>query len=48
MPQCRGMPGQGGSSRWVGGRAPSQKQGEGGCSREFLEWELGKGITFEM
>ena len=28
MPQCRGMPRQGGRSRWVGGGTPSWKQGD--------------------
>jgi hypothetical protein len=30
MTQCREMPGQEDESRWMGGGAPSQKQGEGG------------------
>jgi hypothetical protein len=42
MLQCRGMPGPGSRSRWVG------KQGEGGGDRGFSEWKPGKGITFEM
>jgi hypothetical protein len=39
MPQCRGMPGQGSWSGWVG------DQGGGGWDRGFSE---GKGITSEM
>jgi hypothetical protein len=42
MPQCRGMPGQGSRSGWVG------EQWEGGWNRGFSEGKLGKGITFEM
>ena len=42
MPQYRGMPGPGSWSGWVG------EQGDGGGDREFLEGNLGKGITFEM
>jgi hypothetical protein len=34
MTQHRGMPGWGGGSGWVGGVAPSQKQGEGEWERE--------------
>jgi hypothetical protein len=34
MPQCRGMPWQGGRNQWVGG-APSWKQGERECDRGF-------------
>jgi hypothetical protein len=37
MPQCRGMPGQGSGSGWVG------EQGEGGGRRGFLEGKPGKG-----
>ena len=48
MPQCRGMPGQGVASGWVGGGAPSQKQGERGWNRGFPEGKPGKVITFEM
>ena len=40
--QCRGMPGQGSRSGWVG------EQGEGGWEGGFLEGKPGKGITFEM
>jgi len=44
MTQCRGMPGPGGGSGWVG------EQGEGveGRGREFLQGKPGKGITFKM
>ena len=42
MSQCRGMPGQGSGSGWVGA------QEKGGWEREFLEGKLGKGETFEM
>ena len=40
MPQCRGMPGQGSRSGWVGER------GERARDRVFLVGKLGKGITF--
>jgi len=40
MPQCRGMPGQGGRS--------GQKQGEEEWDRRLPEGKPGKGITFEM
>jgi hypothetical protein len=33
---------------WVSGRAPLQKQKEGGHDREVLEGKPGKIITFEM
>jgi hypothetical protein len=39
--QCRGLPGQGSRSGWVG------EQEEGGRDRVFLEEKPGKGITFE-
>jgi hypothetical protein len=42
MPQCRGMPGPGSRSGWVG------KQRDGGGDREFSEGEPGNGIKFEM
>jgi hypothetical protein len=42
VPQCRGMPGPGSRSGWVG------EQGEVGGDRGFSERKLGKGITFEM
>jgi hypothetical protein len=42
MPQYRGMPGPGSSSRWIG------EQGEGEGDRGFSEGKPGKGITFEM
>jgi hypothetical protein len=42
MPQCRGMPGPGSGSGWVG------EQGEEKGGRGFSEGKLGKGITFEM
>ena len=42
MPQCRGMPGPGSGSGWVG------EQGEGEEDRWFSEVKQGKGITFEM
>ena len=38
MPQCRGPPGPGSGSEWVG------EQGDG----RFSEGKPGKGITFEM
>ena len=41
MPYCRGMPGQGSESGWVG----DQKKG-GGIG--VLEGKPEKGITFEM
>jgi hypothetical protein len=41
MLQCRGMPGPGRWSGWVG------EQEEGGV-RGFSEGKPGKGITFEM
>jgi hypothetical protein len=40
--QCRGIPGPGSGSGWVG------KQGEEGRDRGFLEGKFGKWITFEM
>jgi hypothetical protein len=42
MPQCRGMPGQGSRSRWVG------EQGEVGWDGRDSEGKSGEGITFEM
>jgi hypothetical protein len=42
MPQCRGMPGPGSRSGWVG------EQGEGGRDRGFSEGKPRKGITFEI
>ena len=42
MPQCRGMPGSGSRSGWVG------EQGERGGDRGFWRRKPGKGITFEM
>jgi hypothetical protein len=42
MPQYRGMPGPGSGSGWVG------DQGKGERIGDFLEGNLGKGITFEM
>ena len=39
---CRGMPGPGSRSGWVG------EQGEEGEDRGFSEGKPGKGITFEM
>ena len=42
MPQCRGMPGLGSGSGWVG------VQGEGKGDKGFSEGKPGKGITFEM
>jgi hypothetical protein len=41
MPQCRGVPGPGSRSGWVG------EQEEGGY-RGFSERKLGKGIAFEI
>jgi hypothetical protein len=40
--QCRGMPGPGRGSGWVG------EQGEVGGDRGFSERKLAKGIAFEM
>ena len=42
MPQDGGMPRPGSGSGWV------EEQGQWGRDRGFLEWKLGKGITFEM
>jgi hypothetical protein len=42
VPLCRGMPGQGSSSGWVG------KQVEGVWNRGFSEGKPERGITFEM
>ena len=42
MPQCRGMPGPGFGSGWVG------EQGEEEEDRGFSEGKLGKGTRFEM
>ena len=42
MPYCRGMPGQGSESGWVG------EQGEGRGDKGFSEGKPEKGITFEM
>ena len=42
MSQCRGMPGPGSGSGWVG------EQGEVGGDRGFSEGKTRKGITFEM
>jgi hypothetical protein len=42
MPQCRGIPGLGSESGWVG------EQGKGVGSRGILEGKSGKGIAFEM
>ena len=42
MPQCRGMPGPGRGSGWVGEQEPGIE------NRGFSEGKLGKGITFEM
>jgi hypothetical protein len=41
-PQCRGMPGQGSRSGWVG------EQEEEGWDKRSSEGKPGKGITFEM
>jgi hypothetical protein len=49
MPQCRGMPGWGRGSGWVGGwRNTLIEAGGGGWARGFSEGKTGKGITFEM
>jgi hypothetical protein len=49
MPHCKGMPGQGGGSGWVGTGTPSKKQWEREWDRRFLgSGGPGKGITFEM
>jgi hypothetical protein len=42
MSQCRGMPGQGSRSGWVG------KQGERGWDKRFLKGKPGKQLAFEM
>jgi hypothetical protein len=42
MPQCRGIPGLGSKSGWVG------EQGQDEEDRDFSEGKQGKGITFEM
>jgi len=49
MPQCRGLPGQGGRREWMDrwGNTPIET-GEGGMSWGVLEGKLGKGITFEL
>jgi hypothetical protein len=35
-------------NRWVGGGAPSYRQGEEGWNRVFLKQRPGKGKTFEI
>ena len=40
--KCRGMPGQGSGSAWVG------KQGEGGWDSGFSKGKQEKGITLEV
>jgi hypothetical protein len=47
MPQCSGITGRGGRSRWVGRETHPQKQGRGYYGG-VLEGKLEKGITFEM
>ena len=42
MPQCRGIPGPGSGSGWVG------EQGEWGGDKGFSDGKPGKGTTFEM
>jgi hypothetical protein len=42
MPHCRGMPGSGSGSGWVG------EQGKGVGDSRYLEGKPVKGITFEM
>jgi len=37
-----------GRGGWLGGGTPSQKKGDGGWDRGFMDENLGKGITFEM
>ena len=37
-----------GRQEWVGGGAPSKRQGKGGCDRGFLKGRPGNGKTFEM
>jgi hypothetical protein len=44
MLQCRGMPGPGSRSGWVG----EQGEGEGNRRRGFSEGKPGMGITFEI
>jgi hypothetical protein len=43
MPQCRGMPGPGSRSGWVGEQGTA-----GGGHSGFLEGKPGRRITFEM
>jgi hypothetical protein len=46
---CRGMPGQGGRSGWVGGCGATLIEAGGmGWDRGIPEGILGKGIKFEM
>ena len=47
MPQCRGMPGQGGGSGWVDGGTCSEV-GEGRWDKGFLKGSPRKGKTVEM
>jgi hypothetical protein len=48
MPQCRGMPRQGGGHGWVDGGKPPLKQGNQGWDRRFPEGKSSKRITFKM
>jgi len=45
MPQCKGIPGQGGGS---GGGSTLIETGKWGMGWRFPEGKPGKGITFEM
>ena len=50
MPQCRGMPAQGGEREWLGGGSILIEAGVGAWDREFRGCVEtgGKGITFKM
>lgn len=50
MPQCRGMPGQGGGKEWMGGWVGEHPHGGRGWedSMGVSGRETGKRITFEM
>jgi hypothetical protein len=47
MLQCRGIPGPGSWSRWVGEQGEGGSE-EGGTDREFSEGKQAMGITFEI
>jgi hypothetical protein len=48
LPQCRGILGWGGGCRWMGGGAPSQKQGKGNGIKGLQRGNRERGITLEM